>query len=219
MKIASEGWGTISVVFLVALIIQFLVLLIGITVLSWIMGVLLTGLVALIVFFFRDPERDCPADPSIIYSPADGKVVQIETIDESLYLNQKAIQISIFLSPLNVHVNRVPSAGKVEFVQYVPGVNLMAWEKEASELNERANFGLLHPNGQKLLFRQITGFLARRIAYDLEEGDQVEAGQRFGIMKFGSRMDVVIPENSKILVQIGDTVEASTSVLAQWPSD
>ena len=219
MKIASEGWGTISVVFLVALIIQFLVLLIGSTVLSWIVGLLLTGLVALIVFFFRDPERDCPSDPSIIYSPADGKVVQIETIDEPLYLNQKAIQISIFLSPLNVHVNRVPSAGKVEFVQYVPGVNLMAWEKEASELNERANFGLLHPNGQKLLFRQITGFLARRIAYDLEEGDQVEAGQRFGIMKFGSRMDVVIPENSKILVQIGDTVEAATSILAQWPSD
>lgn len=219
MKIASEGWGTISVVFLMALILQFLVLLIAISVLSWITGVLLSAIVALVVFFFRDPERECPAESSTIYSPADGKVVQIETIEETLYMKQKAIQISIFLSPLNVHVNRVPASGSIEFVQYVPGVNLMAWEKEASELNERANFGLLHPSGYKLLFRQITGFLARRISYDLQEGDQVGSGQRFGIMKFGSRMDVVIPENSHVLVQIGDTVQAATSVLAEWPSD
>lgn len=218
MKIASEGWGTIGVVLLVALVLQFCVLLLGITVLSWISGFLLTSLFALVFFFFRDPDRECPAEASLIYSPADGKVVQIETIDEPLYLKEKAVQISIFLSPLNVHVNRVPASGLVEFVQYVPGVNLMAWEKEASELNERANFGLQHPNGFKLLFRQITGFLARRISYDLEEGDQVDAGQRFGIMKFGSRMDVVVPMDSKILVKIGDTVKAATSEIAEWPS-
>ena len=182
------------------------------------MGIILISMFALVFFFFRDPERECPDELNRIYSPADGKVVQIETIDEPLYLKEKAIQISIFLSPLNVHVNRVPVSGEVEFVQYVPGVSLMAWEKEASELNERANFGLLHPNGYKLLFRQITGFLARRISYDLQEGDKVDAGQRFGIMKFGSRMDVVVPQGSTILVNIGDTVKAATSEIAEWPS-
>lgn len=218
MKIASEGWGTIGVVLLTVLVLQFCILLLGIPLLSWSFGLILTSLFALVFFFFRDPERDCPAEQSRIYSPADGKVVQIETIEESLYMKEQAIQISIFLSPLNVHVNRVPAAGVIEFVQYVPGVSLMAWEKEASELNERANFGLLHADGRKLLFRQITGFLARRISYDLHEGDQVDAGQRFGIMKFGSRMDVVVPKDSKILVKIGDTVRAATSELAEWPS-
>lgn len=174
----------------------------------------------LVLYFFRDPTRHTPDQPGVIFSPADGKVVQIlQDRDETAYLKQPAVQVSIFLSPLDVHVNRVPTAGTVEYVSYHPGLSLMAWEQDASELNERADFGMVTAEGRRLLFRQITGFLARRIVYHLKEGDRVEAGQRFGVMKFGSRMDVVLPMGTDILVKPGDRVVAGTTPIARWHSD
>jgi phosphatidylserine decarboxylase len=172
-------------------------------------------LTAFILYFFRDPDRELPADDSLIVSPADGKVVSITETEEPLYIDGKARQISIFLSPLDVHVNRLPATGTIEYVKYNPGVYLMAWDDRASSMNERADFGLRHRGGVKLFFRQITGFMARRIVYHLEEGEQVNAGERFGMMKFGSRMDVLLPAEVKVEVEEGDRTVAAETVLGR----
>lgn len=167
----------------------------------------------LTIYFFRDPERSIPEGDDLVLSPADGKVVFVKEVDEEVYLKGKATQISIFLSPLNVHVNRNPVSGMLEYVKYHPGEYLMAWTEHASELNERADFGVLHPSNTRIFFRQITGFLARRIVYRISEGDDLQAGDRFGIMKFGSRMDVVVPANVEVKVKPGDTTRAGESVI------
>ena len=167
----------------------------------------------LTIFFFRDPDRNAPDDENLIISPADGKVVFVKEVEEEVYIKGNATQISIFLSPLNVHVNRNPVSGSLEYVKYHPGEYLMAWTEHASELNERADFGVLHPSQTKIFFRQITGFLARRIVYNIKEGDQLKAGERFGIMKFGSRMDVVVPANVDVKVSAGDTTRAGESII------
>jgi phosphatidylserine decarboxylase len=172
-------------------------------------------LCGLIIYFFRDPDRTPPGDENLILSPADGKVVLIQPVDEDEYIGKNVTQVSIFLSPLNVHVNRVPVTGKIEYVKYYPGKYLMAWENHASELNERAHFGVKHPSGIKMMFKQITGFLARRIVYHIEEGDEVKAGDRFGIMKFGSRMDILLPDNVRINVKKGDKTVAGESVIGE----
>ncbi|MEX0994711.1 MAG: phosphatidylserine decarboxylase family protein [Balneolaceae bacterium] len=170
-------------------------------------------LCGLILFFFRDPERVTPDDEQLIIAPADGRVVVVKEVEETTFLHQNAIQISIFLSPLDVHVNRVPVAGKLEYLEYFPGKFLMAWEDHASEQNERAHFGVVHPSGKKFLFKQITGFMARRIVYHIREGDTLELGQRFGIMKFGSRMDILIPTDVEIRVRKGDRTVAGESIV------
>ncbi|WP_234572182.1 phosphatidylserine decarboxylase family protein [Rhodohalobacter sp. 614A] len=210
---AKEGYSTIFVVFLfsisVAVAVSF-----GPPWLGYIFYPLLIILCGLILYFFRDPKRNPPTDDSLIISPADGRVVLIQETEEHEYMGGPATQISIFLSPLDVHVNRVPISGDLEYVKYYPGKYLMAWEDHASEMNERAHFGVKHASGMKILFKQITGFMARRIVYHLEEGDQIKVGQRFGIMKFGSRMDVLLPKHIKIKVKKGDRTVAGESVLA-----
>ncbi|MFV1884910.1 MAG: phosphatidylserine decarboxylase family protein [Balneola sp.] len=169
----------------------------------------------IVIYFFRDPERDTPEGENLIISPADGKVVLIKEIEEDVYLKGKATQVSIFLSPLDVHVNRNPISGKLEYLKYHPGKYLMAWDENASIENERADFGVLHPSGTRLFFKQITGFLARRIVYHIKEGDELVAGERFGMMKFGSRMDVIVPANVDIHVKEGDRTWAGQSILGQ----
>ncbi|HLR32424.1 MAG TPA: phosphatidylserine decarboxylase, partial [Fodinibius sp.] len=123
-------------------------------------------------------------------------------------------QISIFLSPLDVHVNRLPASGQLEYLEYHPGAYLMAWDNRASELNERADFGIRHPNGTKIFFRQITGFMARRIVYHIKKGEHLAAGDRFGMMKFGSRMDILVPEAIQVNVSEGDRAVAGKTILA-----
>lgn len=212
--LAKEGYSTIVVVFLFSILVA-IASSYGPYWLGYIVYPLLLILCGLILYFFRDPQRTSPADDNLILSPADGKVVLIQEIEEDEYLGESATQISIFLSPLDVHVNRVPVSGDLEFVKYYPGKYLMAWEDHASEMNERAHFGVKHSSGLKILFKQITGFMARRIVYHLEAGDNVEAGQRFGIMKFGSRMDVILPQHVEIKVQKGDRTVAGESILAE----
>lgn len=211
--LAKEGYSTILSVFvfsiLVAIVASFAPKWVG-----YIIYLVLIVLCGLILYFFRDPKRTPPDNDKIILSPADGRVVLIQEIDENEYLDAPATQISIFLSPLDVHVNRVPVSGNLEYVKYYPGKYLMAWEDHASELNERAHFGVMHPSGIKILFKQITGFMARRIVYHLKEGEQIKAGQRFGIMKFGSRMDIILPKEIKIRVKKGDRTVAGESIIA-----
>lgn len=169
---------------------------------------------AFTLWFFRDPPRTPPSEAGmLLLAPADGKVVVIQDVTEPLYIKGPAKQISIFLSPLNVHVNRSPAEGKIEFDEYVPGDYLVAWHEKASELNERSQLGLLHPSGQKILFKQIAGAVARRIVYHITVGDTVKAGERFGIVKFGSRMDILVHPGTQIDVKLGDMVTAGESVL------
>ncbi|MDA1333774.1 MAG: phosphatidylserine decarboxylase family protein [Bacteroidetes bacterium] len=176
------------------------------------------GLVLLFfnLWFFRDPKRTIPdVDEWTLLSPADGKVVLIQDVHEPLYLKGPAKQISIFLSPLNVHVNRTPIGGVVEFDDYVPGDYLVAWHEKASELNERSQLGVRHSSGQKVLFKQIAGAVARRIVYHVTVGDEVTTGDRFGIVKFGSRMDILMPPGTEILVSVGDRVSGGLDRLAR----
>ncbi len=172
------------------------------------------------LYFFRDPQRTPPPGAeALLLAPADGKVVLVADVaEEPLYLKGPARQVSIFLSPLNVHVNRVPADGVVEFVRYVPGQYLVAWHPKASQKNERSELGLRHPGGTQVLFKQIAGAVARRIVYHLRVGDRVEAGQRFGIVKFGSRMDVLVPPSVQIEVQVGDRVTAGETILGRLPT-
>lgn len=177
-----------------------------------IIGVLLAFLL-FTLYFFRDPERTIPEGDNIILSPADGKLVLIKELDYTDYLEAPATQLSIFLSPLNVHVNRVPWSGKVGFYRYIQGDFMVAYDHMASEKNERTEIGL-ERNGQKLLFKQIVGSIARRIVCPLKEGDNLVKGERFGMIKFGSRMDVILPRNAKIQVNVGQKVVGGETVLA-----
>jgi phosphatidylserine decarboxylase len=179
---------------------------------------------AIIVFFtlwfFRDPERVIPQqalhDSSVLIAPADGKVVEIKETEELEFIKGKAIQISIFLSPLDVHVNRSPVSGTVDFYRYMQGEYLVAWHPKSSELNEQSRIGITNPYG-KVFFKQITGVLARRIVCTVQKGQVLSAGEKIGMMKFGSRMDILVPVHTDIKVVIGQTVRGAESILAILP--
>lgn len=173
------------------------------------------------LYFFRDPKRTPPPEAAagnVLLAPADGRVVVVaQDVHEPLYLKGPAQQVSIFLSPLNVHVNRAPADGVIEYDNYVPGDYLVAWHEKASELNERSQLGLRHPSGTKVLFKQIAGAVARRIVYHIRVGDRVKAGERFGIVKFGSRMDILVPPHVRLNVSIGDRVVAGETIIGYLP--
>ncbi len=175
-------------------------------------GVLFFGLT---LNFFRDPERTVPIGERFIIAPADGQIVVLKQIEESEYLHSRAQQISIFMSPLNVHVNRNPVSGVVRHVRYVPGEFFAAYEDKASEKNEQTIVGVENEHG-KVMFKQIAGFVARRIVCSLKQGDSVTVGERFGMIKFGSRVDVFVPENAAIRVKIGDHTVAGETILADF---
>ena len=216
---AREGYTIIAVVAVLALLLA----LGAFQVEAWIwrvpLLVLAGGGLALTLYFFRDPERTPPPDArdNGLLAPADGRVVEIVQEHEPIYLEGPAQRVSIFLSPLDVHVNRVPARGVIEYAKYRPGDYLVAWHPKASEKNERSELGLRHPGGTKVLFKQIAGAVARRIEYHIGEGDTVAAGQRFGIVKFGSRMDVLVPPHVELEVEEGEHVRAGESVMGWLP--
>jgi phosphatidylserine decarboxylase len=162
--------------------------------------------------FFRDPERTIPAGENIIVSPADGKVLLIKEVLPDRFIDEPSWQISVFMSPLNVHVNRIPINGKVAYLKYVEGEYLVAYHDKADERNERSEIGIESRHG-KVFFTQVAGYIARRIVYDLKEGDNVKMGDRFGMIKFGSRVDVIVPKKWNIKVKEGDIVTAGETIL------
>jgi phosphatidylserine decarboxylase len=168
------------------------------------------------LYFFRDPDRITPQIENAVISPADGRVLFVKDVLDNKFISGKAKQVSIFMSPLNVHVNRIPIDGKVAMVKYIPGKYIAAFEDKASEENERAEFGIESKFG-KVFFTQVAGFIARRIVYGLKEGDTVTAGKRFGMIKFGSRVDVVVPENCIVKIKKDDDVVAGETVLFEFP--
>lgn len=177
---------------------------------------LLLGSLLFTLYFFRDPDRVTPAGDGLVIAPADGKVIQVIDVRDDEYLKADAVQISIFMSPLNVHVNRYPISGTVGYVKYHPGEFLVAFDDKSSLRNERTHIGV--ENGRmRVLFKQIAGFVARRIVVKAKEGDPAVAGQRFGMIKFGSRVDVILPRNVSVLVRPGQVTVAGETILATAP--
>jgi len=170
----------------------------------------------LILNFFRTPKVNIPVGESNILSPCNGKVVVIEEVLESKYFKEKRIQISVFMSPLDVHVNRSPIRGKIIKSEYYPGKFLVAWHPKSSEENEQTFFVVENPKFS-VAFKQIAGALARRICWYVNEGDSMQEGQEFGFIRFGSRMDILVPVNTEIKVQLGQKVTGGETILGIVP--
>ena len=165
------------------------------------------------LFFFRDPDRPSPQDPALVLSPADGRVLVAGPAEAAASPPGEWKQISIFLSPSDVHVNRTPVAGKVARVDFRPGKFLPAYHRDAAATNERSEVWVEH-GGFTVVFRQIVGVLARRVVCRVSPGDQLQAGQRIGVMKFGSRMDVFLPPSAELRVAVGDKVIGGITAIA-----
>lgn len=169
----------------------------------------------LILQFFRNPFVPLPKEDNLVFAPADGKVVVIEETEETEYLQERRRQVSIFMSPFNVHVNRSPIAGVVEFFKYHPGKYLVAWHPKSSTENERTTMVVRHQNGTKVLVRQIAGALARRIKWYVKEGTPLAQGGEFGFIKFGSRVDIFLPLDAEVLVSLDEKTKGGRTPIAR----
>ncbi|NBC82812.1 MAG: phosphatidylserine decarboxylase family protein [Bacteroidetes bacterium] len=169
-----------------------------------------------ILNFFRHPVRIAVSNENLVYSPADGKVVVIEETVEKEYFNDQRIQVSIFMSPLNVHCNRFPVGGVIKYKKYHPGKYLVAWHPKSSTENERSTLVLRQENGREILVRQIAGAVARRIIPYGREGERINQGEELGFIRFGSRVDIFLPLNAKIKTQINQKVKANIDVIAEF---
>lgn len=185
---------------------------------GWSLSVVLWAFTALCVFFFRDPERQTPQGKEVIVSPADGSVIDIDEVDESQFINGRARRVSIFMSVWNVHVNRAPVEGVVKYLRCQPGRFHVASLPKASVENEQVIIGIESPWG-RILVKQIAGILARRVVCHLCEGQQVQRGERFGIIKFGSRLEVFVPLNAEIRVRLKVKVRAGDTMIASLYED
>ena len=217
MKIHPEGYIIILVAFLILVGIN--VLIRSIWSYQWLTIFLATAsfiFFCVIVWFFRNPDRTLIAEDDKIFAPADGRVVVIEEVEEPEYFKDKRIQVSIFMSPLNVHVNRFPVNGEVIYTKYHPGKYLVAWHPKSSLLNERATVVIKTPNGEKVLVRQIAGAVARRIVTYPKPGDQATQGSDLGFIKFGSRVDLFLPLGTKINVDLEQAAKGNQTVIATF---
>ena len=185
--------------------------------LLWFSAVVLLLFWFFIVAFFREPRRVRIHDADLVFAPCDGRVVVTEVVSENEYLKEEMLQISIFMSITNVHMNWVPVGGEVEYFKYHPGRFLVAWHPKSSTENERTTTVVKMASGQKVLFRQIAGLIARRIISYMKVGAPVEQNSVCGFIKFGSRVDVLVPKNSELLVEIGDPVVGSQTPIARLP--
>jgi phosphatidylserine decarboxylase len=181
---------------------------------GWWLALPLVVLGAFFAFFFRDPERTSPDEAHVVLSPADGQIKFVGTAEPGVAPPGEWKQISIFLSPMDVHVNRIPASGTVTRVSYTPGKFLPAYRHEAAAVNERSEVWIDRGNGETVVARQVVGILARRVVCRAKVGEHVHAGQRFGIMKFGSRMDVFLPPTATLKATVGETVRGGETVIA-----
>jgi len=187
-----------------------------ISVVFWLVNIILFVFFGLVAQFFRIPDRVCPYNENDIVCPADGKVVVVEEVEETEYFKDRRIQVSIFMSPLNVHANYFPISGTTTYVKYHQGLFLVAWHPKSSTDNERSKLVVKHENGKEILFRQIAGAVARRICYYAKEGTPAKQAEEFGFIKFGSRIDLFLPLGTKIDVKIGDVVQAKLTRIGTW---
>lgn len=214
MKLHRESKGTILVATIAIAIISFLaVYWMG----NWSLLIIIPLLVVygLVFWFFRVPYREIENHKENVIAPVDGKVVMIKEVDETEFLKEKAIQVSIFMSPLNVHICRYPVSGEVIYKKYHPGKYLVAWHEKSSTDNERTTVAVKSLTNHNVVFRQIAGYVARRIVFYCNVKDEAKAGHEFGFIKFGSRMDVFLPLDSEIICKIGDKTKGGIDVIAK----
>lgn len=208
MRIAPEGWPFIAAALGVAGVLAVLRL--------WIPFGAWMVLALWVIAFFRDPLRPGPRGDRLVIAPADGKVVSVVPMAEPAYVGGQATRISIFMNVFNVHVNRYPADGIVEYREYKAGAFLNAAAEKASAENEQSSLGIRTDYG-RVLVRQIAGLVARRIVTDAERGDQVRQGERMGLIRFGSRLDVFVPEGVVVRARAGDVTRAGQTIIAEWP--
>lgn len=213
-KIHKEGVRILIVSFIALLIILFFLLRTP-TIFTYILSFALFALFGFMLWFFRNPLRQTFSNPLDVIAPVDGKVVVIEKVFEKEYLKKEVMQVSIFMSPLNVHVCRYPVSGEVRYTKYHPGKYLVAFHPKSSELNERTTAVVKTQNGQEVLFRQIAGAVARRIVLYAKPNDQASAGEEYGFIKFGSRLDVFLPLDAEILCKLGDKTKGAVDIIAK----
>jgi phosphatidylserine decarboxylase len=208
--IASAGWAYLAVLGAITAILYYY---------SYkTVSVLTASMFLFTAYFFRNPRRTIPKDSRAVLSPADGVVLSVSNVHEDKFLGGSAKKVSIFLSIFNVHVNRSPVAGEVKYVRYVPGKFLPAFKSHASEINER-NYVGLESTGFRVLVCQITGFIARRIVCYAKEGNRLDRGQMFGMIKFGSCTEIYVPEDVEILVGPGDSVKGGETIIGRFPDE
>ncbi|MBN1301041.1 MAG: phosphatidylserine decarboxylase family protein [Melioribacteraceae bacterium] len=210
--LTKYGYNTLGIIAIISFLLIAFSIYTNSTAFKYLLVILSLLLLGFSLNFFRDPDRNAPLEKEIIISPADGKVMLIKKVQADRYLNQDAWQISIFMSPLDVHVNRIPVSGKVEYLNYIKGKFLTAFTDKADKENERMEIGIKSDLG-KVLFTQVAGFIARRIITELELGQKVNIGERFGMIKFGSRVDVLVPLEWSPVVKEGEKVKAGESII------
>jgi phosphatidylserine decarboxylase len=218
MTIHKEGYNNIAwatILFGVINILSFYFISYWSPMLSWIIFIGSLSLLIFLISFFRIPKRKLTTQDNAVVAPADGKVVAIEEVEADEYFSDRRIQVSIFMSPLNVHVNRNAVSGEVLYSEYHKGKYLVAWHPKSSIENERHTV-VYKTNGKTLLIKQIAGALAKRIVNYLQAGQQVKQGEEMGFIKFGSRVDILLPLNAKIQVKIRDNVKGGVTVVALW---
>lgn len=217
MSIHKEGYKILVFGFITLLILNIIVNIIWSdnSLVKWLFLFCSMMLYFFILFFFRLPSRDLEPDPGLVYAPADGKVVVIEETEENEYFKDTRLQISIFMSPFNVHSNRYPVSGRIKYVRYHPGNYMVAWHPKSSELNERSTIVIETKGGTEVLIRQIAGAVARRIVTYAKENQEVMQGDELGFIKFGSRVDIFLPVGTDVEVPILQQVRANKSILAK----
>jgi phosphatidylserine decarboxylase len=216
MTIHKEGYTSIALSILFIFILNAFIdyRYYDVTWLRWLVYLFSFALFIIILQFFRNPSRTFSSGENLVICPADGKVVVIEETEEGEYFKDKRLQVSVFMSPINVHINRNPISGIVKFFKYHPGKYLAAWNPKSSTENERTTVVVEHKNGTPILFRQIAGALARRIVWYVKEGDQVVQTEQFGFIKFGSRVDIFLPIGTKINVELNEVVKGGITTIA-----
>ncbi|MBU0488872.1 MAG: phosphatidylserine decarboxylase family protein [Bacteroidetes bacterium] len=212
--IHREGYRTLFFVLSISLLASLAAIFVFSIYVGFPLVVFLFIILVLVLWFFRIPKRSYLVDNDKVISPADGKVVVIEEVMEDVFFHEKMIQISVFMSPLNVHINRYPVAGRVVFTKYFPGKFLVAWHPKSSSLNEQMVTGI-DASGRHFLVKQIAGAVARRVVCYAHENDDAKQCSEMGFIKFGSRVDVLVPLGTDIIVKIGDKVKGGISTLAK----
>lgn len=219
MTIHKEGFRTIGISAILLVLINlanFSILSSNFPIISWIIFLATFGFFIFLISFFRIPKRKFTSQNESVIAPADGKVVVIEEIFDTEFFNDKRLQVSIFMSPLNVHVNRAPVSGEIVYSKYHPGKFLVAWNPKSSTDNERHSIVIKDHKGNHILVKQIAGALARRIVNYMQIGQLINQTNEIGFIKFGSRVDLLLPIETKLLVNIGEKVQGGVTVIAEY---
>jgi phosphatidylserine decarboxylase len=217
MAIHKEGYKILGIGFIILLMFNVLAGIIWAdnALLKWAFLFFSVLLYIFLLFFFRFPARRLEPDPGLVYAPADGKIVVIEETEETEYFKDTRLQISIFMSPFNMHSNRYPVSGHIKYVCYHPGNYIVAWHPKSSELNERSSIVIETDSGEEILVRQIAGAVARRIVTYARQDQEVTQGEELGFIKFGSRVDIFLPVGTEVEVPILQLVRANKSIIAK----